>query len=82
MSDHLAPVLTSAYRVVLRLAIDNRPGQFGEVARVIGEEGGSLGVIDLVEATPTVHVRDVTVDMPDEAGAQRLAAALHRLDGI
>jgi malate dehydrogenase (oxaloacetate-decarboxylating) len=75
-------VLTSAYRVVMRLAIDNRPGKFAEVARVIGEQGGSLGEIDLVEATPTVHLRDVTVDMPDEAGALRLAEALHRLDGI
>ena len=66
----------------MRLAIDNRPGNFANVARVIGEQGGSLGVIDLVEATPKVHVRDVTVDMPDEAGALRLAEALHRLDGI
>ena len=66
----------------MRLAIDNRPGKFAEVARVIGEQGGSLGVIDLIEATPHMHLRDVTVDMPDEAGAQRLAAALQRLDGI
>ncbi len=66
----------------MRLAIDNRPGMFAEVARVIGEQGGSLGVIDLVEATPTVHVRDVTVDMPDEAGTTRLAAALQGIDGI
>jgi malate dehydrogenase (oxaloacetate-decarboxylating) len=76
------PVLTSAHRVVLRLAIDNRPGMFAEVARVIGEQGGSLGVIDLVEATPKVHVRDVTVDMPDEASASRLASALQGMDGI
>jgi len=75
-------VLTSAHRVVLRLEIDNRPGMFAEVARVIGEQGGSLGVIDLVEATPKVHVRDVSVDMPDEASAARLADALHRVDGV
>jgi malate dehydrogenase (oxaloacetate-decarboxylating) len=66
----------------MRLAIDNRPGKFAEVARVIGEQGGSLGVIDLVEATPKTHVREVTVDMPDEAGARRLAEALGRLDGV
>ena len=75
-------MLTSAYRVVLRLAVDNRPGMFANVARVIGEQGGSLGVIDLVEATPRVHVRDVTVDMPDEASAARLADALQGVDGI
>jgi malate dehydrogenase (oxaloacetate-decarboxylating) len=75
-------VLTSAFRVVLRLGIDNRPGMFASVARVIGEQGGSLGVIDLVEATPRVHVRDVTVDMPDEASVARLASALQGIDGI
>ncbi|HEX9436472.1 MAG TPA: NAD-dependent malic enzyme [Candidatus Limnocylindria bacterium] len=82
MAARPAPVLTSAYRVVLRLGIDNRPGMFANVARVIGEQGGSLGVIDLVEATPRVHVRDVTVDMPDEASAARLAGALQGVDGI
>ena len=75
-------MLSAAHRVVLRLGVDNRPGKFAEVARVIGEQGGSLGVIDLVEATPTVHVRDVSVDMPDEASAARLAMALKRLEGI
>jgi malate dehydrogenase (oxaloacetate-decarboxylating) len=75
-------VLSAAHRVVLRLAIDNRPGMFAEVARVIGERGGSLGEIDLVEATAHVHVRDVTVDMPDDASAARLAAALSELPGV
>ncbi|MBI2324612.1 MAG: NAD-dependent malic enzyme [Chloroflexi bacterium] len=55
---------------------------FANVARVIGEQGGSLGVIDLVEATPRVHVRDVTVDMPDEPSAARLATALQGIEGI
>jgi malate dehydrogenase (oxaloacetate-decarboxylating) len=82
MSSRPRPVLSAAHRVVLRLAVDNRPGMFAEVARVIGDQGGSLGVIDLVEATPTVHVRDVTVDMPDEAGAARLASALQGVDGV
>ncbi len=75
-------MLTSAFRVVLRLGIENRPGRFADVARVIGEQGGSLGTIDLVEATPLVHVRNVTVDMPDEPSASRLATALRGLDGV
>ncbi len=82
MAIRPAPVLTSAYRVVLRLGVENRPGRFAEVARAIGEQGGSLGVIDLVESTPTVMVRDVTVDMPDEQSAARLATTIHGLDGI
>jgi len=66
----------------MRLEIDNRPGMFAEVARAIGARGGSLGAIDLVEATPSKHVRDVTVDVPDEATGVQLEADLQQLKGV
>jgi malate dehydrogenase (oxaloacetate-decarboxylating) len=78
----MPPVLTPAYRLVIRLEIDNRPGMFAEVARTIGARGGSLGAIDLVEATPTKHVRDVTVDVADEAIGEQLAADLRAMHGV
>ena len=81
MTD-LPPVLTPAYRLVIRLEIDNHPGMFAEVARTIGARGGSLGAIDLVEATPSKHVRDVTVDVPDEATGEQLTADLHAMKGV
>ena len=81
MTD-LPPVLTPAYRLVMRLEIDNRPGMFAEVAKTIGARGGSLGAIDLVEATRTKHIRDVTVDVPDEATGEHLAADLQQLKGV
>ena len=76
------PVITPAYRLVFRLEIANRPGMFATVASTVGARGCSLGAIDLVEATPAVHVRDVTVDCPDEATGQVLRADLERLDGV
>ena len=75
-------VLTPAYRVVFRLEIANRPGMFAQVATTIGKRGCSLGAIDLVEATPEIHVRDVTVDAPDEKTGQQLAEDLQHLDGV
>ena len=81
MTD-LPPVLTPAYRLVIRLEIDNRPGMFAEVAKTIGARGGSLGAIDLVEATASKHVRDVTVDVPDEATGEELTADLHAMKGV
>ena len=75
-------VLSPAFRLVFRLEIANRPGMFAQVATVIGERGCSLGAIDLVEATPQVHVRDVTVDCPDEATGVQLHEALRRIDGV
>ncbi|HET8569540.1 MAG TPA: NAD-dependent malic enzyme [Candidatus Limnocylindria bacterium] len=76
------PVLTPAHRLIYRLEIANRPGMFARVAVAVGELGCSLGAIDLVEATPDVHVRDVTVDAPDEETGRRLTTALQALDGI
>ena len=80
LSSHA--VLTPAYRLVLRLEIANRPGMFAQVARVIGDRGASLGAIDLVEATPAVHVRDVTVDVPDERTGELLEGDLRDLPGV
>ncbi|MEO8632481.1 MAG: NAD-dependent malic enzyme [Chloroflexota bacterium] len=83
MSDaSVRAVLSPAFRVVFRLEIANRPGMFAHVAVVIGERGCSLGAIDLVEATPQVHVRDVTVDCPDERTGEQLQEDLRRLDGV
>ena len=81
MTD-LPAVLTPAYRLVIRLEIENHPGMFANVARTIAERGGSLGAIDLVEATARKHVRDVTVDVPDEATGEQLAADLKAVQGV
>ena len=81
MTD-MPPVLTPAYRLVIRLEIDNHPGMFATVARTIAERGGSLGAIDLVEATDRKHVRDVTVDVPDEATGERLTEDLQGVKGV
>jgi malate dehydrogenase (oxaloacetate-decarboxylating) len=77
-----SPVITPAYRLIFRLEIANRPGMFARVATTIGARGCSLGAIDLVEATPKVHVRDVTVDCPDERTGQLLHEDLQRLEGV
>jgi malate dehydrogenase (oxaloacetate-decarboxylating) len=76
------PVITPAYRLVVRLEIANRPGMFARVASTVGARGCSLGAIDLVEATPKIHVRDVTVDCPDEATGRQLHEDLQRLEGV
>jgi len=75
-------VLSPAFRLVFRLEIANRPGMFAQVALVIGARGCSLGAIDLVEATPAIHVRDVTVDCPDERTGEQLHEDLRAIDGV
>src|SRR5271157_1065580 len=53
---------SASFSATLRVHLDDRPGSFAELARVIGDAGGSLGAIDLVRVEQHKKVRDVTVD--------------------
>ena len=44
--------LSASFSATLRVHVQDRPGAFAELARVIGETGASLGAIDLVRAEP------------------------------
>ena len=39
---------SASFSATLRVHVDDRPGAFAELARAIGDAGGSLGAIDLV----------------------------------
>jgi malate dehydrogenase (oxaloacetate-decarboxylating) len=54
---------TSAqYSLTIRVAIEHRPGMLGQVASAIGQAGGTIGAVDLVEIEKGHTVRDITVD--------------------
>ncbi len=40
---------SASYSLTLRLEIRNRPGVLGRVTSAIGEAGGDIGAVDLVE---------------------------------
>ena len=64
---------------LLRLA--NKPGVIGLVTATIGEVGGSIGAIDIVEAGFDV-VRDITVAAGNELHAQAIVDAVKVLPGV
>ena len=59
--------LSASFSATIRAHVDDRPGAFAELARAIGEAGGSLDAIDLVRADAERKVRDVTVFAQDAA---------------
>jgi malate dehydrogenase (oxaloacetate-decarboxylating) len=71
-----------AYSVRLRVEVDNTPGSLGRLATAIGEAGGNIAALDIVEATTTAVVEDVTVDARDEDHATAIRAAVEALDGV
>jgi malate dehydrogenase (oxaloacetate-decarboxylating) len=67
------------YRTTVRVEIPNRPGAFAQLATAIADEAASLGAIDIVQASRTRMVRDITFDAQSEAHAQRVLARIRAL---
>ena len=53
----------------------------GRVATAIGESGGTIGNIALVEQTRRHVLRDITIDAGDEAHEQGIVDAVKAVDG-
>jgi malate dehydrogenase (oxaloacetate-decarboxylating) len=57
-----SPPTSAQYSLTIRVAIQHRPGMLGQVASAIGQAGGTIGAVDLVEIENGHTVRDITVD--------------------
>src|SRR5918998_1589242 len=73
---------TPAYSVRLRVEVDNTPGSLGRLATAIGEAGGNIAALDIVEATAASVIEDVTVDARDEGHAAAIRTAVEALDRV
>ncbi len=72
----------SNYRLTVRLQLANKPGMFAKVAALLAEERANLGAVDIVSATKTRMVRDVTFDVLNEAHGNHVLARLNGLPDV
>jgi len=72
---------SAQYSLTLRVEIDHRPGMLGKVASAIGNAGGTIGAVDLVQVEGTHTVRDITVEAGDAGEWPRLTDAVNGVDG-
>jgi malate dehydrogenase (oxaloacetate-decarboxylating) len=72
---------SAQYSLTLRVEIEHRPGMLGKVASAIGEAGGLIAAVDLVQVEGPYTIRDITVDTAEEADWQRLTQAVDALPG-
>jgi malate dehydrogenase (oxaloacetate-decarboxylating) len=70
------------YSFTMRVRIVNRPGMFAKVLAAIAAQKGDPGAVDVVEATPTFKVRDLTVSARDDAHAHAIVEAVRKIKGI
>ncbi|MCC6142115.1 MAG: NAD-dependent malic enzyme [Nitrospira sp.] len=72
----------SNYRLTVRLELANTPGIFARVAALLAEEGANLGAVDIVSATKTHIIRDVTFDVRNEAHGEKVLARLNAVPEV
>ncbi len=80
VDEYQSPV--SGYQLLLRLRIQNRPGNLGKVTTAIGETGADIGSIDIAEARTDVIVRDFRIYCHDEEHARRMVQVVGLIPGV
>jgi hypothetical protein len=66
---------------LLRVMVPDRPGSLGALATAIGDAGGDIAAIDVVERSSTGAVDDVLVELAPTA-ATKIHETLGRLPGV
>jgi malate dehydrogenase (oxaloacetate-decarboxylating) len=74
--------VSASFSATLRVQHEDRPGAFADLARAIGDAGGSLDAIDLVRVEAGRKVRDVTVFARDAGHVEQIVAAVKAVPGI
>src|SRR5688572_32920359 len=72
---------SASYSLTVRLEITNRPGMLGRVASAIGDAGGDIGSVDLVESSRDRIQRDITIKARDSDHGALVVNRLRRLAG-
>jgi malate dehydrogenase (oxaloacetate-decarboxylating) len=76
------PITPSAqYSLTLRVEIDHIPGMLGKVASAIGDAGGTIGAVDLVQVEGSHTIRDITVATGEASDWPKLTDAVNAIPG-
>ena len=72
---------SAQYSITIRVEIADFPGMLGKVATAIGDVGGTIGSIDILETGERL-VRDITVDAANRAHWGAILAAIDGVEGV
>jgi hypothetical protein len=67
---------------LIRVVLPDRPGALGAVATAIGEAGGDILSVDIVERTPGHATDDLVVELPPDRLADSLVTAASSVEGV
>src|SRR3954447_5965853 len=73
---------SAQFSLRLRVEMPRGPGSIGRVATVVGDMGGTIGSIEVIEAGQADAVRDIIVDCTGAEHGATIIAALEELEGV
>jgi malate dehydrogenase (oxaloacetate-decarboxylating) len=73
---------SAQYRLTIRVKIDEQQGMLGQVTSAIGEAGGMVVAVDLVEAGSEHSVRDIVIDATSRAHWNMILERIGALSGV
>ncbi len=71
-----------SHSVTIRAEISHRPGALGRLTTAIGEAGGNILGLDLVEVFADLIIRDITILATDEDHVTKIRAACEAVEGV
>jgi malate dehydrogenase (oxaloacetate-decarboxylating) len=71
-----------SYSLTLRIEYPNAVGMLGRVTSLIGERGGDIGAIDIVQTTKGAMTRDITFSASDIAHGEEIVQAVRKIGDI
>ncbi|HEY8346930.1 MAG TPA: NAD-dependent malic enzyme [Symbiobacteriaceae bacterium] len=69
-------------RLIIRMEIQNIGGIFSRLAAAIGQAGGDILAVDLIQARRDLVIRDVTVGVTSHEHGRQVVQAIARLPGV
>jgi malate dehydrogenase (oxaloacetate-decarboxylating) len=72
---------SAQFSLILRVELTRGLDVIGRVTSAIGDAGGQIGAIDIVEQGPTLSVREFTVDTRDREHGDAVVQAIDGVDG-
>jgi malate dehydrogenase (oxaloacetate-decarboxylating) len=72
---------SAQYRLTIRVKLNDSQGLLGQVTSTIGDAGGIVGAMDLVEVDGSHSLRDVVVDASGREHWTRILEAINAIDG-
>jgi malate dehydrogenase (oxaloacetate-decarboxylating) len=72
---------SAQYRLNIRVKLEDTAGILGRVTTAIGEAGGIVGAVDLVEVDGPHSLRDIVVDASNREHWERILAAIAAIHG-